>query len=108
MVARLLALYSIFVLSCAPLESHQVGEDAFEQARERMVALQLKDRDIEDPRVLKAMGEVPRHEFIPEGMRHYSYSDSPVPIGLDQTISQPYIVALMTQLARPKATGPVS
>jgi protein-L-isoaspartate(D-aspartate) O-methyltransferase len=67
-----------------------------------MVAEQLRARDISDPRVLAAMGRVPRHEFVPAGLRGYAYSDGPLPIGYDQTISQPYIVALMTQLARPQ------
>ncbi len=71
-------------------------------ARARMVAEQLRARDIIDPRVLAAMGRVPRHEFVPEGLRDYAYSDGPLPIGHGQTISQPYIVALMTQLARPR------
>ena len=66
-----------------------------------MVAQQLAARDIEDERVLQAMAEVPRHRFVPEGMRPFAYQDSPLPIGLEQTISQPYIVALMTQLADP-------
>jgi len=68
--------------------------------RARMVAEQLAARDITDPLVLAAMGEVPRHAFIPVGFRRYAYRDHPVPIGWDQTISQPWIVALMTQLAR--------
>lgn len=57
---------------------------------------------IRDKRVLEAMRFVPRHEFIPRGQRRYAYYDSPLPIGRGQTISQPYIVALMTELVRPK------
>ncbi|MBN1395705.1 MAG: protein-L-isoaspartate(D-aspartate) O-methyltransferase [Pirellulales bacterium] len=68
-----------------------------------MVAEQLADRDITDRRVLEVMGRVPRHLFVPEGLRDQAYEDHPLPIGLDQTISQPYIVALMTQLVRPTA-----
>lgn len=65
--------------------------------RERMVAEQLRARDIRNARVLDAMLKVPRHLFVPEPQRAAAYADSPLPIGLDQTISQPYIVAFMTQ-----------
>jgi protein-L-isoaspartate(D-aspartate) O-methyltransferase len=68
-------------------------------ARQRMVAEQLEARDIADPRVLAAMRKVPRHEFVPAGWRDRAYDDTALPIGDDQTISQPYIVALMTELA---------
>ena len=62
-----------------------------------MVNEQLKGRDIRDPRVLDAILKVPRHLFVPESHRAQAYRDSPLPIGYDQTISQPYIVAFMTQ-----------
>ncbi len=68
-----------------------------EAERERMVEQQLQARDITDPAVLEAMSAVPRHEFMPEGQRPLAYTDQPLPIGHGQTISQPYIVALMTQ-----------
>jgi len=67
------------------------------QEREAMVKRQLAERDIHDQRLLDAMRRVPRHMFIPENQRHEAYEDRPVPIGLRQTISQPYIVAYMTQ-----------
>jgi protein-L-isoaspartate(D-aspartate) O-methyltransferase len=73
--------------------------DGFEDARQAMVARQLQRRDITDPRVLIAMGTVPRHRFVPESLASRAYGDYPLPIGDDQTISQPYIVALMTQWA---------
>jgi protein-L-isoaspartate(D-aspartate) O-methyltransferase len=76
------------------------NEDKFEAARQRMLKWDLKGRDITDPRVLSAMIEVPREEFIPESHRLQAYTDGPLPIGLNQTISQPYIVALMTQELR--------
>src|SRR5690606_24529930 len=60
-------------------------------------------RDIDDPRVLEAMRKVPRHRFVPEEFEQHAYLDQPLPIGHEQTISQPYIVALMTQLARVQA-----
>jgi len=69
----------------------------FQKARERMVKEQLIPRGITDPGVLKAMGRVPRHLFIEEALWGEAYNDYPLPIGEHQTISQPYIVALMTQ-----------
>ncbi len=69
----------------------------FQAERLRMVNEQLKGRDIRDPRVLDAILKVPRHLFVPELLRPEAYRDSPLPIGHDQTISQPYIVAFMTQ-----------
>lgn len=77
--------------------------EAFQLARRRMVQFQLANRDITDPEVLKVMGRIPRHEFVPENVIHEAYDDHPLPIGHNQTISQPYIVALMTQLARPRS-----
>ncbi|MBC7353652.1 MAG: protein-L-isoaspartate(D-aspartate) O-methyltransferase [Thermogutta sp.] len=67
-----------------------------------MVQFQLWSRDIVDPQVLYVMGRIPRHEFVPEDVIVEAYDDHPLPIGYHQTISQPYIVALMTQLARPR------
>jgi len=68
------------------------------KARTRMVQGQLQSRDISDPRVLTAMGKVPRHLFVEEALQAQAYGDFPLPIGEGQTISQPYIVALMTQM----------
>jgi len=76
------------------------NRDRFARARERMLKQDLEGRDITDPRVLKVMTEIPREEFIPEPYKSQAYADGPVPIGMDQTISQPYIVALMTQELR--------
>jgi len=70
----------------------------FAKARARMVQEQLRSRDIADPRVLAAMGKVPRHLFVEEALQAQAYGDFPLPIGEGQTISQPYIVALMTQM----------
>lgn len=69
----------------------------FKLARERMVKNQLMARDIKDERVLQAMEKIPRHLFIQEALAGEAYNDHPVPIGEKQTISQPYIVALMTE-----------
>jgi len=68
--------------------------------REQMVARDIAGRGIRDPRVLDAFRRVKRHRFVPEDLRNYAYDDRPLPIGNDQTISQPYIVALMTQCLR--------
>ncbi len=71
--------------------------DRYKKPRMRMVETQLKARGINDMRVLKVMAAVPRHLFVDEGLIEQAYSDSPLPIGEHQTISQPYIVALMTE-----------
>jgi protein-L-isoaspartate(D-aspartate) O-methyltransferase len=71
--------------------------DRYKKQRSRMVETQIKSRGISDSRVLRAMENVPRHLFIDEGLIDQAYNDSPLPIGEKQTISQPYIVALMTQ-----------
>lgn len=73
-------------------------EARYTAERQRMVEEQLKARDIVNPRVLSAMLKVPRHRFVPAEYRHLAYADCPLPIGQNQTISQPYIVALMTQM----------
>lgn len=65
--------------------------------RERMVIAHIQAREIRDPNVLRAMRAVPRHAFVPEPLQAYAYEDRPLPIGRDQTISQPYVVALMTE-----------
>jgi protein-L-isoaspartate(D-aspartate) O-methyltransferase len=76
--------------------------DAFKQAREQMVADQIVRRGIDDPRVLAAMKKVPRHLFVPISLAPRAYGDHPLPIDEGQTISQPYIVALMTESIRLK------
>jgi protein-L-isoaspartate(D-aspartate) O-methyltransferase len=89
----------ILVLSAASciLGSEQPERtDPYALARERMVSEQIAARGIMDQRVLDAMRTVPRHELVPEKMRDYAYVDHPLPIGEEQTISQPYIVAYMT------------
>ncbi len=77
--------------------------DSFQAAREEMVVRQLRSpgRDIRDEKVLEAMRRTPRHRFVPEAHQDLAYADSPLPIGHGQTISQPYIVALMTEQLRP-------
>lgn len=76
----------------------QLSEKDFERLRKEMVSKQLVSRDITDSGVLKAMSTVPRQLFVPLSVRSLCYQDSALPIGYEQTISQPYVVALMTQL----------
>ena len=76
--------------------------DPFAAARLSMVENQIRARGVEDPLVLRAMRRVPRHLFVPPSLAEVAYMDGPLPIGYDQTISQPYIVALMTELAELK------
>jgi protein-L-isoaspartate(D-aspartate) O-methyltransferase len=76
-----------------------VGADAYAVQRDAMVERQIRERGVTDPLVLQAMRAVPRHLFVPEEIRGYAYYDQPLPIGYEQTISQPFIVALMTELA---------
>src|SRR3989304_4572915 len=73
-------------------------EEAFARSRREMIERDLRPRGIKDPRVIESMSIVPRHLFVPEKYRPSAYQDRPLPIGEDQTISQPYIVALMTEL----------
>ncbi len=77
-------------------ESSPKGD--YKTMRERMVETQIKARGVKDPRVLAAMLKVERHRFVPKDLHSSAYSDQPLPIGEGQTISQPYIVALMTEL----------
>ena len=81
------------------------GENQWAERRRRMVEEQLAARDITERRVLQAMQRVPRHRFVPEEYHDLAYADTALPIDQGQTISQPYIVALMTQLAKPSPTA---
>jgi protein-L-isoaspartate(D-aspartate) O-methyltransferase len=78
-----------------------------DSARERMVLEQLERRGIKDPRVLAAMRAVPRHRFLPAELHDHAYDDGPLPIGDSQTISQPYMVALMSEVAELTGTEKV-
>ncbi len=100
---RLFALFCLtaciafvgFLIACN--RSHS-GPPDYSKLRQQMVKTQIAARGIKDKRVLEAMREVPRHRFVPEDKRFLAYEDFPLSIGHDQTISQPYIVALMTEL----------
>jgi protein-L-isoaspartate(D-aspartate) O-methyltransferase len=82
-------------------------EDQFAAARDRMVEQQIRARGVADPRVLAALRQVPRHRFVPGNLWSQAYGDYPLPIGEDQTISQPYIVGLMTEILELKETDRV-
>jgi len=88
----------VALLLCPAAMFAAPGEDPFAAQRRSMVEQQIERRGVTAPSVLSAMGEVPRHLFVPPGYRDKAYDDSPLPIGNGQTISQPYVVALMTQL----------
>lgn len=118
---RSLALICFLLLALFACQDHarsenavaideQVGQafqDDFSKERREMVEQQIRARGITDDKVLKAMRKVPRHLFVPEPQRKFAYADSPLPIGLDQTISQPYIVAYMTEAAKIASGGKV-
>lgn len=100
---------SAFVTALALLgtPAARADDEDRRKERERMVALQIAARDVRDVRVLEAMRTVPRHEFVPDGIRDQAYADRPLPIGDGQTISQPYVVAKMTELLELRPTDVV-
>ena len=93
-----LLLASVVLLACATTAACQPAPEQ----RDRMVRTQIERRGIEDENVLRAMRTVPRHRFVPARYRQHAYEDRPLPIGYGQTISQPYIVAYMTELLQPQ------
>jgi protein-L-isoaspartate(D-aspartate) O-methyltransferase len=103
MLGLRLALVTAILVCITQIRPPFQTED-FEADRARMVKDQIEARGVRNRAVLDAMRSVPRHEFVPEVYRRSAYVDSALPIGLDQTISQPYIVALMTELVDPKPT----
>jgi protein-L-isoaspartate(D-aspartate) O-methyltransferase len=100
-------LLSVFLSLCIAGLSRAEENDPFYPWRKRMVDQQIRQRGVGDPHVLEAMLKVPRHLFVPEDEREWAYEDHPLSIGNEQTISQPYIVAFMTELLRAKATDKV-
>lgn len=102
--ARALLFLLLLGTSCRPVE---ISAREFAADRERMVKSQVAMRGVTNERVLTAMRKVPREQFVPEKMRARSYTDRPLPIGYDQTISQPYIVAFMTEKLELKPTDRV-
>ena len=92
---------AVVIYACIQLDTVALNQDVFAADRQRMVTEQIAAREVRDARVLQAMRDVPRHLFVPPDLQRQAYQDRPLPIGYDQTISQPYIVGLMTELARP-------
>jgi len=90
-------IYSIFLISFILCSQKQEKMEYFKKLRFKMVKEQIESRGVKDKKVLDAMKKVPRHLFVPERYREWSYEDRPLPIGEEQTISQPYIVAFMTE-----------
>lgn len=107
--AELLTVFTVvLVVTCGCQVGAQPDAAAREQAaREQMVELQIKERGVKHPGVLDAMRQVPRHLFVPDAVDERAYDDTPLPIGEGQTISQPYIVAYMTEALEPKPTDRV-
>jgi len=102
---RLLVIAAVWIcVSCSPAQT-QVAD--FAAQRERMVKEQIVMRGLVTERVLSALRKVPREEFVPAEYRAESYTDKPLPIGYDQTISQPFIVAFMTEALQPQPTDRV-
>jgi protein-L-isoaspartate(D-aspartate) O-methyltransferase len=99
----------LLLLRSSVCNAQPATEEAFAAQRKRMVEDQLAapGRDIKNSRVLQAMATVPRHEFVPKDFQKFAYSDQPLPIGFGQTISQPYIVAFMTEQLDPKPSDRV-
>jgi protein-L-isoaspartate(D-aspartate) O-methyltransferase len=97
----------VAVLAATGCHKKAASSSEFAAEREKMVQEQLKPRGIHDERVLAAMAKVPREVFVPENMRAQSYADSALPIGHEQTISQPFIVAYMTEQLRLQPTDRV-
>jgi protein-L-isoaspartate(D-aspartate) O-methyltransferase len=90
------------LVACAQPPPEPPTPQPFQSERESMVRRQIEARGVHDPAVLKAMRSIPRDQFVPENVRAFAYLDQPLPIGYDQTISQPFIVAIMTQLLEVK------
>lgn len=103
----LLSLNKRVVSLCLSVLLTAFAQDEFEQLRKQMVKLQIEARGIHSSVVLNAMRKVPRHLFVPLAYQHMAYQDRPLPIGYNQTISQPYIVAYMTDQLGLKQTDKV-
>jgi protein-L-isoaspartate(D-aspartate) O-methyltransferase len=88
--------------ACSCSTGEPLSGGSWERQRKRMVEEQLVARGIKNARVLAALGKVPRHEFVPERYQAEAYEDRPLPVGQGQTISQPYIVAYMTEVIDPR------
>jgi len=98
---RYILLFLLFSAACSGAPGNETGrpndESRYRLMREEMVSSQIERRGVKDPRVLRALRSVPRHVFVPGHLTDQAYDDNALPIGQDQTISQPYIVAVMTE-----------
>ena len=94
--------FAIFLIASNGNLVHADEASATESARMEMVERQIENRGVRDPEVLRAMRDVKRHLFVPDRVTRHAYDDRPLPIGYGQTISQPYIVAYMTEIIQPK------
>jgi protein-L-isoaspartate(D-aspartate) O-methyltransferase len=99
---RVPGLLVLAFLAASGCHKNPASSSEFAAERQKMVEQQLKPRGVRDERVLAAMAKVPREEFVPESLRAQAYADNALPIGHDQTISQPFIVAFMTEQLHPK------
>ena len=104
--ARLAGIVAVGSLAACGVALERITpEQAGQEARERMLRGQIEARGVQDPRVLHAMRSVPRERFVPEAQRSQAYEDRPLPIGHGQTISQPFVVAAMTEALRAQPTS---
>jgi protein-L-isoaspartate(D-aspartate) O-methyltransferase len=95
--------FALIILFISPGFADDASDSAeFKKSRDHMVRTTIKNRGISDPNVLAAMKAVPRHRFVPQNLLSVAYTDRPLPIGEGQTISQPYVVALMTEILQPQ------
>jgi protein-L-isoaspartate(D-aspartate) O-methyltransferase len=95
-------LFFLLMLSVNNCNSQKFSEDEFTRQRANMVEQQIKARGITNPDVIRSLLKVRRHLFVPPEYRHQAYGDFPLPIGFNQTISQPYVVAYMTEILEPE------
>jgi len=96
------AFFSILFLHCGQRDNMKSDKNDYSLLRKKMVEDQISSRGVKDPNVIQAMLKVPRHLFVPESEQRSAYWDTPLPIGYNQTISQPYIVAFMTEQLKVK------
>ncbi len=91
------------LLACVNVEGQSIENNTlfYQLLRQAMIEDQIIDRGVSDEKVIKAMADIPRHLFVKESLRDLAYADGPLPIGYNQTISQPYIVAYMTEILQP-------
>ena len=104
MSIRFAAIALVLTLILTPLSKvfAKTSEQVYQKKREKMVTEQIEARGVKDKKVLDAMRKVPRHKFVSDEYKSYAYQDRPLPIECGQTISQPYIVGLMSELLKPK------